>query len=347
MIILDSHKIGEDNPPFIIAELSANHGGSIERAKKSIFAAKKSGANAVKIQTYTPDTMTINSDQPDFIINDGLWEGNTLYELYQKAYTPYEWHAELFEYAKEIGITIFSSPFDESAIDLLSKLNTPAYKIASFELTDIPLIEYAAKRNKPMLISTGMASIQEIAEAVEACKKTNNDQILLFHCISSYPADTRDINLSNISYLSKHFDAEVGLSDHTTNNFAASLAISLGASAIEKHFKLDHTDCGPDSSFSIDPTELKDLVNICNLAKIAMGSSNFKRADSEQDNIKFRRSLYFVSDLKKGDFISEKDIRRIRPGFGLEPKYFHELIGKKLLKSVKFGDRVKLEDFEN
>ncbi len=345
MITINNVSFGGDGKPYIIAELSANHDGSIERAKCSIEAAKLAGASAVKIQTYTPDTMTIDSDKDDFTITDGLWSGHSLYRLYQEAHTPFEWHAELFQYAASIGVTLFSTPFDETAVDLLEELNTPAYKIASFELTDLPLIEYAAKRKKPMLMSTGMANPEEIAEAVECCKQQDNHEILLFHCISSYPAEIADSNLANISYIAREFNVDVGLSDHTTSNFASIMAVSLGASAIEKHFKLDGDDCGPDSSFSIMPDALRSLVEECNLAHEALGVKQFKRSDSEKGMTHFRRSLYFVKNLEKGHVITEGDVRRIRPGYGLAPKYYNDIIGSKLTKTVERGDPVQWTNF--
>jgi len=345
MIIINQVKIGEDYDPYVIAELSANHGGSIDRAKESIQAAKNAGASAVKIQSYTADTMTIDSDKEDFQISEGLWKGFSLYQLYKQAYTPFEWHEELFKFAKSINITLFSSPFDETAVDLLTKLDTPAFKIASFELTDLPLVQYVAKQKKPVLMSTGMASLEEVAEAVECCKVNGNSQLLLFHCISSYPASTRDSNLLNIKALKNEFNIEVGLSDHTTNNLASALAISLGAVAIEKHFKLNDEDCGPDSSFSLLPSELESLITECNLVKSAMGSSAFGRAKSESENKVFRRSIYFIKDLKAGHIITSNDIKRIRPGFGLEPKFFNQIIGMKLASDVERGDAVNWKNF--
>lgn len=343
MFTLGNRTIGKGFKPFIIAEVSANHGGDIERAKNTILAANKSGADAVKIQTYTPETMTINSNKEDFKITGGLWKGYTLFQLYQEAFTPYEWHKELFEFANENNILLFSTPFDESAVDLLSDLNTPAFKIASFELTDLPLIDYVARKKKPMFLSTGMSDVMEIGEAIEACYKANNREILLFHCISNYPADLSESQLGDISYISQHFQVEVGLSDHTKSNLASVLAVALGASAIEKHFKLDDQDCGPDSSFSILPDQLSDLCSECNIAFSAIQSNKLERKPSELENRKFRRSIYFVKDLKKGHKISSKDIRRIRPGYGIEPKYFDGLIGRVLKSDVGFGDPVSFD----
>ena len=335
--------IGKGYKPFVIAEMSANHGGSIQRAKETFLAAKNAGADAIKIQTYTPDTMTIDSNKKDFLITDGLWEGYNLYQLYKEAYTPFEWHKELFEFARLQNILLFSTPFDETAADLLETLDVPAYKIASFEITDLPLIDYVASKRKPMFMSTGMADVDEIGEALECCYKNGNKDILLFHCISNYPADLQSSHLGDISYLADHFKVEVGLSDHTTSNMASVLAVAKGASAIEKHFKLDEMDCGPDSSFSILPDELKSLCDDCESAFEAVKSTKLVRDPSELVNKKFRRSIYFVRSLAEGQKITEEDIRRIRPGYGLEPKYFDSVIGQSVKVDVEFGDAVTLD----
>ena len=333
-------KISSDKTPFIIAEISANHNGSIELAKSTILAAKKAGASAIKIQSYTADTMTIDCDNKDFLIQKGLWKGRKLYDLYSEAHTPFEWHKELFDYAKQIGIILFSTPFDESAVELLEELNTPAYKIASFELTDLPLIEFIAKKNKPILMSTGMGTLQEIGDAVAIIRKYNNSGLLLFHCVSSYPTPTEQMNLSNINILREKFEVEVGLSDHTVSHLAATLAIGMGASAIEKHVKFDDQQKGPDSSFSLLPNELEELVKSCKQAWLAKGKGTFQRANVETENKIFRRSLYFVKDKKSGQTITKDDIRRIRPGFGIEPKFYNVLLGMKLTKDVKRGEPV-------
>ena len=340
---VDQTSINKKTKPFVIAELSANHGGDIKRAKDSITMAKRAGVSAIKIQTYTPDTMTINSNLPDFVVKEGLWSGRTLYDLYSEAYTPFEWHEELFEHAKDCGITLFSTPFDETAVDLLESLGTPAYKIASFEIIDLPLIKYVARRNKPIFMSTGMASKNEIEDAVKVVRENSDADLLLFHCISSYPAITVESNLNNLTWLAETFGVEVGLSDHTTNNIAAVTAIGMGAVAIEKHFKLDNKECGPDSSFSLSIDELSRLVNDCNDAWTAKGSISFNRSRSETQNIVFRRSIYLINSLKKGQKISEQDIRRIRPGLGLPPKYFESLIGRELAVDVNPGDAVTLD----
>ena len=342
MFKVANKSIGKGYKPFIIAEVSANHGGSIQRAKESILAAKNSGADAVKIQTYTPDTMTLDSNKNDFLINDGLWKGYNLYQLYQEAYTPFEWHKELFDFAKLQGVTLFSTPFDETAVDLLHNLDVPAFKIASFEITDLPLIKYAASKGKPLFISSGMSNQDEIGEALECCYMNGNKDILMFHCISNYPADLRTSHIGDMSYIAKHFKVEVGLSDHTTSNLASILAVAKGASAIEKHFKLDEKDCGPDASFSILPNQLKSLCDDCESAFEAIKSNELRRDPSELTNKKFRRSLYFVNALTKGKKITKDDIKRVRPGFGLEPKYFDWVIGQKVSVDVDFGDAVTL-----
>jgi pseudaminic acid synthase len=337
--------IGQRYKPFIIAELSANHGGSLARAKESILKASSTGVSAIKIQTYTPDTMTIKSEKPDFYIKQGLWKGKSLHDLYSEAYTPFEWHEELFDYAKKLGITLFSTPFDESAVDLLESLNTPAYKIASFEMIDLPLIEYIAKKNKPIFMSTGMASLDEIHDAVKVIKKYNNSDLLIFHCISAYPAPTEESNLSNIKFLKDEFNVLIGLSDHTTNNIASITSIGLGAVAIEKHFKLNDEEDSADSKFSLNIKQLTNLVSECNQAWLAKGKSGkFNRSKDEEQNIIFRRSLYFVKNLKEGHIITPDDVRRIRPGYGIAPKYFNDIVGKQIKNSVEIGDPVKWDD---
>jgi len=338
--------IGEHHPPYIIAELSVNHNGSLERAKLSMKAAKASGASAVKIQSYTADTMTIDSDLPDFLIKGGLWDGYTLYDLYKEAQTPFEWHEELFHFAKEINLTLFSSPFDETAVDMLEKLNAPAYKVASFEIVDLPLIKYIAATKKPLFMSTGMASEEEISEAISVAKKEGCNEILLFHCISSYPAPIHEANLLQMLQLKEKYHVEIGLSDHTMGNTAAIAAVSLGASAIEKHFTLSRAEKGPDSTFSMEPDELKDLVTQANNAKASLGTASFDRPDIESGNQIFRRSIYFVKNLKAGHIIEEGDIRRIRPGYGLKPKFYDEIIGASLKQDVHRGQPVSWNTLE-
>jgi N-acetylneuraminate synthase len=334
--------IGPDHSPYIIAELSANHNGSLTRALESIQAAKDAGATAVKIQTYTADTITIDSDRPEFMIKGGLWDGYKLYDLYKWAETPYEWHEEMFAFAASIGITIFSTPFDNTAVDLLESLNTPAYKIASFELIDLPLIRYVASTRKPMIMSTGMASETDIEEAVQTAREGGCNDIVLLHCISSYPAPLSSANLAKLSLLSNRFGVQVGLSDHTLGTTASVAAVALGATVIEKHFTLSRADKGPDCEFSLEPDELKQLCDDAYGAWSAIGTASFERAEEEKASLVFRRSLYFVKDLPAGHVIAEGDVRSIRPGYGLAPKYKDGLIGKTLKSSVVFGQPVSV-----
>ena len=331
---------------FKIAEISANHNGSILRAKKTIKAAKESGADAVKLQTYTPDTITINSDKKDFILKGGTWSGSKLYDLYKSAHTPYEWHKELFNYSKKLNITCFSTPFDKSAVRLLEKLNCPAYKIASLEIVDHPLIETVAKTGKPILMSTGAATIGEIQEALEVIKYFGNKQVLLFHCISSYPALLKDLGLLSIKYLRNKYNVEVGLSDHTIGPHAAIIAASLGAVAIEKHFTLSRADGGPDSTFSMEPNEFKDMTKKLDLTVKALGKNLLTRSKSEKQSHSNRKSIYFINDLKKGYKIRKKDIKVIRPGNGLHPKLLNDVIGSTLMKSVSYGDATSYKNIK-
>ena len=346
-ITINGRDINANNRPYIVAEMSANHNGSLKRAIETIKAAKNAGVDAVKIQTYTADTMTIDVDNEDFRISDGLWKGESLYGLYGKAYTPFEWHAELFAFARQEEITLFSSPFDESAVDLLESLDAPAYKIASFELVDLPLIAYIAKLNKPMLMSTGMSSIDDIREAIKTARDNGCNQIAIFHCISSYPAPLADANLNAIKLLQQEFDVEVGLSDHTIGPMASLVATSLGATVIEKHFTLSRADGGFDSTFSIEPDEMAELVKNVSAAHSSLGSGNLLRSKAEEDNKRFRRSLYFVQDIAKDAVITTNDVRRIRPGFGLAPKFLNDVIGKKTTRNIKRGDRVTNCCYEN
>lgn len=343
-IVINGRELSSRFPPYIIAEVSANHNGSIERAKETILAAKTAGAHAVKIQSYTPDTMTIESDNKDFWLTEGIWKGRSLYDLYAEAYTPFEWHAELFSFAAQHNITLFSSPFDESAVDLLASLHAPAYKVASFELVDLPLIAYMAQQGKPLLMSTGMASFQEIGEAIETARTQGCDEIAIFHCVSSYPAPLNQANLRSITALQKEFDVQVGLSDHTLGTTASVAATVLGASLIEKHFTLRRADGGVDSSFSLEPDELSRLVEDCQGAFDALGGDNLQRPIAEGENRNYRRSLYFVNDVAKGAQIKADDVRRIRPGFGLAPKYLDQVIGSTATRDIRRGDRVLKED---
>lgn len=345
-VVINGTAIGDGFPPYIVAEISANHNGSVDRAKEIMLRAKSCGANAVKLQTYTADTITLNSKNDDFLIKGGLWDGQFLYDLYRTAETPFEWHKPLFDYARSINLTCFSTPFDESAVDLLEDLNTPAYKIASFEAIDLPLIRYVASTKKPMVISTGMASLEEISEAIECARSAGCEDLIVLHCISSYPAPIEQSNLRTIPDLKSKFNIIPGLSDHTLGTQAAIASVALGACFIEKHFTLDRSEIGPDSSFSIEPTELEVLCDDSLAVWKALGKPGYERKQSEESNALFRRSLYFVSDLFQGDTIKPSDIRSVRPGFGLPPKHMDSLIGKKVKKNVCWGEAVKWDVIE-
>lgn len=342
-ITIDNQKIGLDHPPYIIAELSANHNGDINRALKIIEEAKRAGANAVKLQSYTPDTITIDCDSKDFQITGGLWNGQTLYQLYQSAHLPWEWHKQLFDKAKEIGITIFSSPFDNTAVDMLEELDAPAYKIASFEAIDLPLIEYVAKTGKPIIISTGLANKKEIKEAIDTAQKAGCTQLVILHCVSSYPAPACEYNLATIPDMAKEFGVLTGLSDHTIDNTTAITSIALGACVIEKHVTLNRDGGGPDDSFSLEPKELTQLCHHTKTAWLARGKVNYARTESEQSNLTFRRSLYLVDDVKKGETLTEKNVRSIRPGFGLPPKYLPDILGKKINCDMSRGSPLTMD----
>jgi pseudaminic acid synthase len=332
---IEGREIGLGKSPYIIAELSANHNGSIEKAEDLIRFAKIAGADAIKIQTYRPDTITFKSDKPDFMINDGLWSGHSLYSLYEWAHTPWEWHPKLFDFAKKNGITIFSSPFDKTAVDLLEDLNVPAYKIASFEIVDLALIKYAASTRKPLIISTGMASIEDIQDAIDAAKSAGCQDLAILHCVSAYPADPMDYNLKKIPDMIKKFDIPVGLSDHTLGNIAALGAVSLGASIVEKHFTISRDGGGADDSFSIEPEELRALCRDIKILYKSLGDVNYELIQSEKGSLKFRRSLYYAKDMKKGDLIKEDSIKSVRPGYGLSPKLLEVILGKKINADVE------------
>lgn len=333
-ISIDGRSIGVEHAPYVIAEMSANHNGNIETAFKIIEAAKLAGADAVKLQTYRPDTITLDCDTEDFRIHGGLWDGRTLYELYEEAHMPWEWHAPLFAHARNHGITIFSSPFDNTAVDLLEDLNAPAYKIASFEAVDIPLIKYVASTGKPMIISTGMADAEEIQEAIDAAREGGCKELAILHCVSGYPAPAEDYNLRTIPDMFQRFGLVTGLSDHTLDNTTAITSVAMGASIIEKHFTLDRKGCGPDDSFSLEPAELAALCKDSKTAWAALGCVDYGRKSSEQGNVKFRRSLYFVKDMKAGESIMRDSIRSVRPGFGLSPKHFDAVLGKRINRDV-------------
>ncbi|MCW5726960.1 pseudaminic acid synthase [Parvibaculum sp.] len=345
-IEISGRAIGAGNPPYVIAEVSANHNGDLNQALRLIDAAAEAGADAVKIQTYRPDTITLKSDAPDFQISEGLWAGRTLYDLYEWAHTPWEWHETLFAHAAKRSITLFSSPFDSTAVDLLEALGAPAYKIASFEAVDLALIRYVASKGKPMIISTGMADLEEISEAVEAAHEAGCRELVLLHCVSGYPAPASDYNLATLSDLAARFEVPVGLSDHTLDNTTAIAAVALGATVIEKHMTMDRTGGGPDDSFSLEPKEFAALVNGARTAWGAIGTIDYGRKSSELGNIKFRRSLYFVKDLRAGEAITRGAIRSVRPGYGLAPKHLDALMGRRVKTDIQRNTPVKLEDIE-
>lgn len=332
--------------PKVIAELSANHDGSLDKALRTVRAAAEAGADAIKIQTYTPDSITLNSQRPEFFLQSGPWKGRSLYDLYEEAHTPLDWHPTLFKTAREAGIPIFSTPFDFSAVDLLEGLGCPAYKISSFELVDLPLIRYAASTNKPLLISTGMGSLPEIAAAVEAATKAGSGEILIFHCISSYPAPISQANLLSIPKLISEFGTLVGLSDHTLGNTAAVAAVSLGACAIEKHFTISRQDGGPDSSFSVEPGELSSLIKDSTESWESLGVADFARTEAERASRLLRRSLYFVHTLEAGEVIRPESVRSVRPGYGLPPDRAKEIIGLTVKHHCSYGDPVREEDID-
>ena len=339
-IDIAGRRIGNECSPYVIAELSANHNGKLETALRIIEEAKKAGADAVKLQTYTPDTITLPSDSEDFKIHGGLWNGRTLYDLYEEAHMPWEWHKPLFDHARQLDITIFSSPFDHTAIDLLEDLNAPAYKIASFEAIDLPLIKYAASTGKPMIISTGMADAEEIQEAIDAAHSGGCKELAILHCVSGYPAPAEDYNLRTLTDMIQRFGLVTGLSDHTLNNTTAITSVALGAAIIEKHFTLDRKGGGPDNSFSLEPQDLKALCDGAKTAWLSLGQVDYGKKSSEQANVKFRRSLYFVKDLQTGDVITPNDVRSVRPGYGLAPKHLDAVIGKKAARAIHAGTPV-------
>lgn len=334
--------IGLDKPPFVIAEMSGNHNQSLEQALKIVEAAAEAGVQALKIQTYTADTMTLDIKQGDFYISDpnSLWCGMSLYELYQKAYTPWEWHEAIFKKCKECGIWGFSTPFDATAVDFLEKLDVPFYKIASFENTDLPLIKKVAQTGKPMIVSTGMASIAELDGLVSTAKENGCKELVLLKCTSSYPATPEGSNVKTISHMRELFQCEVGISDHTLGIGTAIAAVAMGATVIEKHFTLSREEGGVDAAFSMEPKEMKQLVEESKNAWQALGKVEYGISDQEKDSLKFRRSLYIVEDMKAGDVITEKSMRAIRPGMGLPPKYYDVLLGKKIKQDVLKGTAV-------
>ncbi len=341
-IEIAGRQIGSGVAPFIIAELSGNHNQSLDRALELIDAAAESGAHAVKFQTYTPDTMTLDLDHGDFYISnpDSLWHGRSLYDLYGEAYTPWEWHAALFERARSHGLIPFSSPFDKTSVDFLETLEVPCYKVASFESTDLPLVRYVASKGKPMIISTGMATAAEIDETVCAAREAGCQDLILLKCTSTYPASAENTNILTIPHMRDLFGCEVGLSDHTHGIGVAVASVALGATVIEKHFTLDRADGGVDSTFSIEPAELKQLVRDTDIARKALGKISYGPTSSEKQSVQFRRSLYVVKDMKKGDVVTEENVRVIRPGYGLAPKYMDLVLGRKVRCDVKKGTAV-------
>lgn len=344
---IGNREIGNGHPTYIIAEMSANHAGDIERAKEIIHAAKEAGADCIKIQTYTPDTITIDCDLPYFHISDGTWSGENLYQLYQKAFTPWEWQRELKEEADKLQIDFFSSPFDNTAVDFLEEIGVEFYKIASFELVDIPLIEYVASKKKPIIMSTGMATLAEIDEAVAAVRGQGNDDLALLRCASAYPAITDEMNLRTMQNMKETFGVPVGLSDHSMGAVGAVTAVALGASIIEKHFCLDRAIENPDSSFSMNPSEFKQMVKDVRQAEMAIGCVKYGSTRQEMGNLQFRRSIFCVKDIKKGEKITKDNVRIIRPGYGLVPKYYNEIMGQKALQDIRRGTPLQFDMIGN
>lgn len=334
---IDGRPIGSGHPPYILAELSGNHNGELERALHMMEAAAATGADAIKLQTYTPDTITIDYDGPGFKIEGGLWDGRTLYDLYREAHTPFEWHEALFQKGKELGITVLSTPFDETAVDLLAELEAPAYKIASFEVIDLPLVAYVARKGKPMIISTGMASLGEINEAVQTARENGCDQIVLLHCVSSYPAKFEDSNIRTVPHLGEAFGCVAGLSDHTPGSVAAVTSVALGGCFVEKHFTLARAAGGPDAAFSLEPNEFAALVADCRHAWQALGRVSYDRSESERGSALLRRSLYAVEDIRAGEELTKENVRSIRPGHGLPPKHLPKILGRHAHEEIKRG----------
>lgn len=341
---IGKHEISRDSRAFIIAELSANHNGSLETAIETVRAAKRAGADAIKLQTYTADTITIDSRKEDFIIKGTIWEGRNLHDLYSEAYTPWEWHGRLMEVAKEEGLECFSSPFDPTAVEFLEGLNVPAYKVASFEITDIPLIELIASKGKPVIISTGIATEEDIEWALEACHRMGNTEIALLKCTSSYPAPIEEANLVMIRDFAERYGVIVGLSDHTMGSTAPIVSVCMGAKIIEKHFILDRSIGGPDASFSMNEVEFTDMVNAVREAEKALGVVDYRLTEKQQKGKDFSRSLYVVADVEEGEVFTEKNIRSIRPGYGMHPRFYREILGKKAKHRMEGGDRLSLED---
>lgn len=338
--------VGLSHPPLVVAEVSGNHNASLDQAKNIIRAAASAGCDAVKLQTYRADTITIDHDGPEFRLNDGLWAGQTLYDLYSLAATPWEWHEELFQLGQDSGLIVFSSPFDETAVDLLQNLDSPAYKISSFELIDLPLIERCAKIGKPLIMSTGMATLSEIEEAVDCAKNTGNEDIILLHCVSGYPTPAQDMNLKTIADLAERFSVNIGLSDHTLEPSVSIAAIALGAVLIEKHFCISRKAGGSDVEFSLEPDEMENLVKNVRTSWEALGNIKYGPTASDQDNLVYRRSLYAVENIKKGHILTKKNIRSIRPGLGLPPKHLFEIIGRMAKTDISRGTPLSWNDIK-
>jgi len=337
-VVIEGRRIGPSHEPYVICELSGNHNGSLDRALAMVDAAAATGCDAIKLQTYTPDTLTIRSDRPDFRIRGGPWDGRTLHDLYGEAHTPYDWHEALFERARSLGVTIFSTPFDETAVELLERLGAPAYKIASFEATDLELIATVARCRKPMIISTGLATFEEIGQAVEAARSNGCDELVLLHCVSAYPAPIADANVRTVPHLADAFGAVGGLSDHTPGTAAAVAAVALGGAVIEKHFTLARADGGPDAAFSLEPHEFSALVRDCKDAWRALGKAHYELKASERGSAVFRRSLYVVRDVPAGAALDRQSVRSIRPGFGLPPGELPSVIGRPAARDLKRGE---------
>ena len=337
-------KFDKASSTFIIAELSANHGGSLEMALETVRAAKRAGADAIKLQTYKPETITLRCDKEDFVVSGGtIWDGRTLYDLYQEAHTPWEWHQVIFKCAEQEGLVCFSSPFDKTAVDFLETLNVPAFKIASFEITDIPLIKYAASKGKPMILSTGIATLEDIELALGACRESGATEIALLKCTSSYPAPIEQANLRMIQEFERRFDVVPGLSDHTLGAIVPILSVAMGAKIIEKHFILDKSLGGPDASFSLDEGEFKEMVDAVRLAEKALGQVSFELTEKQKQGRSFSRSLYVSKDIKKGELFTEENLRSVRPGFGAHPKHLNDIIGKKAATDLQAGTRFSLD----
>lgn len=340
---IGNRTIDNESDCFIIAELSANHNGSLETALETVRAAKRAGADCIKLQTYTADTLTIDSQKEDFVINSGsIWDGKNYYQLYEEAYTPWEWHIEIMQVAKQEGLICFSSPFDPTSVDFLEELDVPAYKIASFEITDIPLIEYVASKGKPIILSTGIATMEDIELALDACKRMGNDQIALLKCTSSYPAPIEEANMIMVKDFRERFGVVAGLSDHTMGSTVPVVATCFGAKIIEKHFIVDRSIGGPDASFSMNEKEFAEMVKAVREAEKAIGKVDYELTEKQKSGKNFSRSLYVVKDIKAGEKITEENVRSIRPGFGLHPKYLQDLIGKTVKIDISRGERFDL-----